>query len=171
MNLFDTIHARYSYRGSFLADVPSEADIHAIVDAAIAAPAGVNIRTTSYIVVTDSALLTEIHKITKLPLAPLAIIALSEDIPNKLRRNFQDENFAVAAQNILLAVTALGYATCLNDILFTYGEFEKPVRKLLQVPRKKKIKAIFPIGKPEAPSKPLAKPARESLVQFNAFSA
>ncbi len=169
MNLFDAIHQRYSYRGDFLPDMPSEADITAIVDAAIAAPAGVNIRTTSYMVITDSNLLAELHKITKLKPSPLAIIALSEDIPNKLRRDFKDENFAVAAQNVLLAVTALGYATCLNDILFTYGEFEKPTRKLLNVPRAKKIKAIFNIGKPVTAGAPMQKPARESLVQYNAF--
>ncbi len=169
MNVFDAIHSRYSYRGEFLEDMPCEADIHTIVDAAIAAPAGVNVRTTSYVVVTDKELLLALYKAIKLPLAPLAIIALSEDIPNKLRRNFQDENFAVAAQNILLAVTASGYATCLNDILFTYSEFEKAVRKLLNVPRTKKIKAIFSIGKPASPGTALQKPARESLVQYNAF--
>ncbi len=169
MNLFDAIHQRYSYRGEFQADIPSETDIHAIIDAAIAAPAGVNIRTTSYVIVTEKSLLVELQKITKLHLAPLAIIALSEDIPNKLRRDFKDENFAVAAQNILLTVTALGYATCLNDILFTYSEFEKPVRKLLNVPRAKKIKAIFNIGKPVTAGAPMKKPARESLIQYNAF--
>ncbi len=170
MQLFDAIHSRYSYRGAFLPDVPTQEHIDAILDAAIAAPAGVNIRTTSYVVVTDAALLQEIYKVTKLPPAPVAIMALNEDIPNKLRRNFQDENFAVAAQNILLAVTALGYATCLNDILFTYGEFSKPVTKLLNLPRGKKLKAIFSIGKPDTPGTALAKPARESLVQYNAFA-
>ncbi len=169
MNIFDTIHSGCCYRGDYLNETPSEEDIQTIIEAALAAPARVNIRTTSYIVVTDTDLLQALHKTTKLPLAPLAILALSEDIPNKLGRNFQDENFAVAAQNILLAVTALGYATCLNDTFFNYSQLESPVRKLLNIPRNKKIKAIFNIGKPVAPVQPIKAPMKENCVQFNAF--
>ncbi len=169
MELFDTIHSRYSYRGEFLDDMPGEADINAILDAAIAAPAGVNIRTTSYVVVTDKALLAEIQQTTKLPLAPLAIFMLSEKIPNKLNRDFQTENYCVAAQNVLLAVTGLGYATVLNDLIFTYSSINKAVRKVLNVPKNKVIKAVFNIGKPKNPGAPLPKPAREGLVSYNAF--
>ncbi len=169
MDLFETIHNRYSYRGEFLDDMPTEADIHAILDAAIAAPAGVNIRTTSYVVVTDKALLESIREVTKLPLPPLAIFMLSEKIPNKLSRDFQTENYCVAAQNVLLAVTALGYATVLNDLIFTYSSIHKAVRKILNVPKAKNIKAVFNIGKPKNPGQPLQKPAKESLVQYNAF--
>ncbi len=169
MELFDTIFSRYSYRGAFLEDVPSEADIQTILDAAIAAPAGVNIRTTSYVVVTDKALLEELQKATKLPLAPVSILVLSEDIPNKLRRNFETENYCFASQNILLAVTALGYVTVINDLIFTYSEINKAVRKVLNVPKQKKIKAIFNIGKPVQAGDALPKPARNELVQYNAF--
>ncbi len=169
MELFDAIKERYSYRGDYLDDVPTEAEINTIIDAAIAAPAGVNIRTTSYVVVTDKDLLDQIHKATKLKPAPLSIIMLSENIPNRLRRNFETENYCVAAQNLLLAVTALGYATVLNDILFTYSEFQKPVRKILNVPKNKTIKAIFNIGKPATPGQALEKPTRQSLMHYNAF--
>ncbi len=169
MDLFDAIFSRYSYRGEFLEDVPSEADVERILDAAIAAPAGVNIRTTSFVVVTDKELLSQLQKTTKLCAAPLSILVLSEDIPNKLRRNFETENYCVVAQNLLLAVTALGYATVLNDIIFTYSEINKPVRKLLNIPKNKKIKAIFNIGKPANPGAPMPKPARDTLVQYNAF--
>ncbi len=169
MDLFEAIKNRYSYRGEFLEDMPSEEHINAILDAAIAAPAGVNIRTTSYVVITDKNLLVELQKITKLRLAPLSILILSEDIPNKLRRDFQTENYCVASENILLAVTALGYATCLNDLIFTYSEIQKSVRKLLNIPKNKKIKAIFNIGKPTTPGEALPKPARNSCVHYNAF--
>ncbi len=169
MDLLHAIRSRYSYRGTFLDEVPSQDDIHTIVDAAIAAPAGLNVRTTSYVVVTDKDLLAELQKATKLPLAPLAILMLSEDIPNKLRRNFEVENYCVAAQNLLLAVTSLGYATVLNDIIFSYSEINKAVRKVLNVPKNKKIKAIFNIGKPENAGEALPKPLRDTLVQYNAF--
>ncbi len=169
MELFQAIRSRYSYRGAFLDDRPSEDDINAMLDAAIAAPAGLNLRTTSYVVVTDKELLAELQKATKLPLAPLAIIMLSEDVPNKLRRNFENENYCVAAQNLLLAVTALGYATVLNDIIFSYSEINKAVRKVLNIPKNKKIKAVFNIGKPEKPGEPMPKPLRNTLVQYNAF--
>ncbi len=169
MELFNAIHERYSYRGEFTEDTPTAEHINAILDAAIAAPAGVNTRTTSYVVVTDKDLLQNLQKATKLPLAPLSILLLSEDIPNKLRRNYETENYCVAAQNILLAVTSLGYATVLNDIIFTYSEITNSVRKILNVPKKKKIKAIFNIGIPKNPGKALEKPLRNTLVQYNAF--
>ncbi len=169
MELFEAIHSRYSYRGEFLEDVPSQEDINAILDAAIAAPAGVNIRTTSYVVVTDKAILEQLQKATKLTMAPLSILILSEDIPNKLRRDFQTENYCVASENIFLAVTALGYATCLNDLIFTYSEISKAVRKTLNIPRKYKIKAIFNIGKPTVPGKALPKPDRKSCVHYNSL--
>ncbi len=169
MDLFDAINQRYSYRGEFLEDMPSQEHINAIVDAGIAAPAGVNMRTTSYVVVTDKALLAELQKVTKLPLAPLAIYLLSEDIPNKLRRNFETENYCVAAENMLLAVTGLGYVTVLNDLIFTYSEIRKGVEKILNVPKGKKVKAVLNIGKPKNPGQALPKPGRESLVQYNAF--
>ncbi len=169
MDLFDAINKRYSYRGEFLEVIPSEDEINTMLNAAIAAPAGVNVRTTSYVVVTDKELLAQLQVATKLKLAPLSILMLSEDVPNKLRRNFETENYCVAAQNLLLAVTALGYATVLNDIIFTYSEINKAVRKVLNVPKNKKIKAIFNIGKPATPAEPLQKPVRSSLVHYNAF--
>ncbi len=169
MELFDAINMRYSYRGEYLEDVPSQNDVDIILDAAIAAPAGVNIRTTSYVVVNDKNLLLELQKATKLPLAPLSIIMLSENITNKLRRNFETENYCVAAQNLLLATTALGYATVIQDLIFTYSEINKAVRKVLNIPKNKTIKAIFNIGKPQKPGQALAKPSRDTCVQYNSF--
>ncbi len=169
MDLFDAIRDRYSYRGEYLDVIPTEEEINVMINAAIAAPAGLNLRTTSYVVVTDKALLAQLQQATKLALAPMSILMLSEDVPNRLRRNFETENYCVAAQNLLLAVTALGYATVLNDIIFTYSEINKSVRKILNVPKNKKIKAIFNIGKPVNVGAPLPKPNISELVQYNAF--
>ncbi len=169
MELFEAINQRYSYRGEFLEDAVSTEDINTILDAGIAAPAGLNLRTTSFVVVTDQALLAELQKTTKLRPAPLSLLLLSEEVPNKLRRDFQTENYCVVSQNIMLAVTALGYATCLNDIIFTYSEINKAVRKTLNIPKKKKIKAIFNIGKPTTPGEALPKPSRNEFVQYNTF--
>jgi len=117
MDLFDAINKRVSYRGAFKDLVVPKSDLIKIIDAGLKAPSGKNLQTSEFIVIDDE----EILKIIKLlfpdriyiKTANALIICLIDKNPDKVleEHHFQIEDCAAAVENMLLAITALGYAT------------------------------------------------------------
>jgi nitroreductase len=153
MELFEAMQTRASYRGEYLMDrVPAE-DMETIVRAGMAAPSGRNMQTTSFVIVDDESLLSEIGKIlpSRLVASAPAIIAAAfreedgEDIFASER-----EDCAAAVLNMLLAITALGYASCwIDGELKLEGRAEK-LSALLRLPAGVQVRVLLPVGKPAA---------------------
>jgi len=172
MEFFEVIKNRYSYRGKFTSKQLSDDEIKKILNAAIAAPIGMKIQTTSYVAITDKEIISDLGKIIKgngISSAPFVLVMLTENLSGFSSMNFEVENYSAACENILLSVTALGYATVWTDGILRAKEVNDAVRSLLKVPKSKTIRAVLPIGEPKNPTGPKEKDKIEDLVVFNHF--
>jgi nitroreductase len=152
MDVFTAIEKRHSYRGAFSdKEVPRE-DLKKIVQAGICAPSGCNAQTTSFVIVDDPAILIEIAGImSRLTVRDAkAIIVCVADRPEVQHgTSFAVEDCAAAVENMLLAITALGYTTVwIDGALRVEGKAQK-IGELLGVPVGKEVRVILPIGEPK----------------------
>ena len=154
MELFEAIAKRHSYRGSFKNSPVGKDDLRKIVEAGLKAPSGKNCQTTRFVIVDDEKLLEEIrgmHPNNKAMQQCRALIVCIVDIePEAVYEglSFQVEDCAAAVENMLLAVTALGYATVwIDGWLRAQGRAES-IGNILGVPKDKLIRVVLPIGVP-----------------------
>jgi nitroreductase len=154
VDLFEAIAKRHSYRGPFLdKPVPAE-DLRRIVQAGIQAPSGKNAQTTSFVIVDAPDLVQQIaqmHANNQAFQQAKAFIACLVDVnPEAIYEgyHFQVEDCAASVENMLLAVTAMGYATVWIDGWLRVQERSAKIGELLGVPAGKIIRIILPIGVP-----------------------
>ncbi len=151
MDLFDAIARRHSYRGSFTAATIPEADLRKIVQAGIQAPSGKNEQTTSFVIVKDPDTLQKAAGIINRPVCQTAramIVCVTDPRPVFHGESFHAEDCAAAVENMLLAITALGYATVwLDGVLRVEGVAER-LAKLLAVPEDRIVRIVLPLGVP-----------------------
>jgi nitroreductase len=173
MTLFEAIQKRYSYRGAYRpVQVPRE-DLQKILDAGLAAPSGCNTQTTSLIGVDDPALIKTIGGLLEksgFAAAPAAVCILTRHIPAYGDVYFNIQDYAAAIENCLLAITALGYASCWVEGQVTGNpEVQQNIARALGVPTEYTVVAYLPIGIPEKEGKrPSYKPFSERA-WFNSF--
>ncbi|HAZ63813.1 MAG TPA: nitroreductase [Armatimonadetes bacterium] len=154
MDLFDAIHERYSYRGALLPTPVPRADLERIAAAGLAAPSGCNAQTPRLILVDHPALLAEAAQILGgrevLATAPALIAVLIDAAPEPTYEGFafQIEDCAAAVENMLLAVTALGYASVWLDGNLRVQNRAEALGALLGVPADKRVRVILPVGRP-----------------------
>lgn len=168
MDFFDVVNRRHSYRGSFTdRKVPRE-DLCKIVEAGLKAPSGMNAQTTTFVVVDHPGLIrqiTSMHKGNKAMQQARAFIACVTDVkpePIHGQLSFQVEDCSAAVENLLLAVTALGYATVWIDGWLRGENRAETIGRLLALPEGKIVRVILPIGVPvEEHSQPEKKPFEE----------
>jgi len=150
MDFFKAIESRHSYRAAYADTAVPEADLIKILDAGIRAPSGCNAQTTSFILVTNAKLRAQISNIFNaepVKTAPALIIAVTEKVTFDFGLDFELEDYGAAVENILLAATALGYASCWYDGMTRLGSADA-LTKLLDVPPEKQVRTILPIGIP-----------------------
>jgi nitroreductase len=130
--------------------VPRE-DLKKIVQAGIQAPSGCNAQTTSFVIVDDPAIIAGIAGIMgRLTVRDArAIVVCVADRPELAHgTSFIVEDCAAAVENMLLTITALGYATVwIDGALRVEGKAQK-IGELLGVPGGKEVRVILPIGEP-----------------------
>ncbi len=153
MDLFEAFAARHSYRGDFKnTPVPRE-DLNKIVEAGIKAPSGCNAQTTLFAIVDDPVLLDEIRKLLSMAAvqtAPAIIAVISKGQTTYRGMSFEVQDYSAAVENMLLAITGLGYASVwLDGVLRTRGIAEK-IGELLNVPQGQNltVSVILPVGVP-----------------------
>lgn len=174
MDLFQAIRERHSYRGEF-ADrpIPRE-DMLAILEAGIRAPSGFNAQTTEFVVVDDPAVLRRVSSIvsTKATESARAIIVCLMKTDEK--RNglfFGLEDYAAAVENMLLAVTALGYATVWIDGALRRENRAQAIGDLLQIPPNREVRVILPVGVPVEPGAQREKKPLSERAWFNRYGS
>ena len=151
MEFFETVKKRHSYRGEFLPVPIPEDDLKAILDAGIRAPSGYNTQTTSYIVVQNPRLRSQLADMWPTPAmrtAPVIIVPVSEHVVTQKGLVFEIEDYGASVENLLLAITAKGYAGVWMDGAVKLEDMGKPVAELLGVPAGKTVRAVIPMGVP-----------------------
>jgi nitroreductase len=155
MDLFEAIEKRASVRGFAPTEVPEE-HLLKIADAGRRAPSGGNRQPVQFIIIRQKDTLAALEQVQPCFATATAAIGIIAD-PAVSRWWLEDA--AAAAENMLLAIQALGYASVwVEGTLLKQEDFAK---KLLGVPPEKKFVILLPVGKapqdtPQADRKPLA---------------
>ncbi len=150
VRVLETILARRSYRGTYVqAPVPRE-HLKAIMEAGLAAPSGCNRQTTSLIAVDDRELLRRIREVIDPPVcetAPALICVLTRRINAYRDRCFAVQDYSAAIENMLLAITALGYRSCWYEGHITDADrIADRIAAILGVPGDMELVCILPVG-------------------------
>lgn len=177
MDVFEAIARRHSYRGPFYDQSIPREDLRRIVQAGIQAPSGHNKQSTTFVIVDDPALLAELQTIlpdnTALRTAPACIVCIMDKHPAATygSYSFQVEDYAAAVENILLAVTALGYATVWVDGVLRVEQRAERIGAVLGVPDEKIVRVILPVGRPAEIHQQKEKKPFEVRAWFNRYEA
>ena len=173
MSIIETIQARRSYRGTYKPTPVPKEDLVTILEAGLAAPSGCNKQTTSLIAVDDPTILQQLHAVIDPPAgetAPAMICVLSQRIIAYRDRCFATQDYAATIENMLLAITALGYQSCWYEGHITDADrIGEKMARILGVPEDYELVCFLPVGVAESePMKPKKK-AFEERAWFNGF--
>ena len=168
-----TILKRRSYRGKYKPDKVPREDLQLILEAGLAAPSGCNKQTTSLIAVDDGELLSKLLKIIDPPVAqtaPAMICVLTQRINAYRDRCFATQDYAAAIENMLLAITALGYESCWYEGHITDEDrIGWQIAQILGVPDDHELVCILPVGIAETEPVPPRKKSFEERAWFNSW--
>lgn len=174
MSAIRIILERHSYRGKYRPDPVPREDLSAIMQAGLAAPSGCNKQTTSLIAVDDPAVLKQLHDVIDPPAgetAPAMICVLTQRIIAYRDRCFAVQDYAAAIENMLLAITELGYQSCWYEGHITDTDrIGDRMAKILQVPDDYELVCFLPVGIAEDQSAPPKKRPFAQRAWFNAFA-
>ncbi len=158
MDLFEAIESRPSVRAYEPAEVTEETLLK-ITDAGRHAPSGGNRQPLQYILIRDASTLQALEKVQASFATASAAVGIVAD-PEASRWWLEDAS--AAAQNMLLAIHALGLASVwVEGTLLKQEDFAK---KLLGIPASKRFAILLPIGKPPQPSPQADKKPLDELV-------
>ncbi len=177
MELFEAFAKRHSYRGPFR-DLPVDrADLRRVVEAGLQAPSGKNGQTTTFVIVDDADMVGRINSMEganqAMQQAKAFVACIMDKKPEEVYEgyDFQVEDCAAAVENMLLAVTSLGYATVWVDGWIRLDNRADTIGQLVRLPEGKIIRVLLPIGVPaEDRSQPDKKPF-EQRAWFNRYES
>lgn len=157
MELFEAIEKRHSYRKDFTDKSVPRKDLKKIVQAGLMAPSGCNAQTTQFVIVDDAAVLEKMRGLIsdRKPInqckALIACVVDKNPAPVYGTTHFQIEDCAAAVQNMLLAISALGYATVWLDGALRHENRAEKFAEIMKLPPEKKVQIVLPIGVPKEP--------------------
>lgn len=174
-DMLELILSRHSYRGRFdPAPVPRE-DLTRVMEAGLAAPSGCNKQTVSLIAVDDPEVLQKLRAVIQPPVgetAPAMICVLTRHIIAYRDRCFAVQDYAAAIENMLLAITALGYQSCWYEGHITDADrIGAGMASILGVPDEYDLVCFLPVGRALEEIRPPRKQPFEARAWFNAFPA
>lgn len=172
MDTFEAIKKRATYRGPYKNKKISKEHLNKIVQAAIDAPSGCNAQTTYFVIVDDEMIMKKLSSIMPkggMDTATAAIVVLADRSPAYGDMSFYKEDYSAAVQNIYLAATAMGYATCWLDGVLRKDSVSEKISKLLDVPADLLTCVLMPIGIPDKEVVHKEKKAFNQRACFNKF--
>jgi len=170
MDFFETLRQRHSYRKALeQAEIPLE-DLKTIVRAGLDAPSGVNAQTTGFIIIRDPEVVETIRRMPgangSMSTAPayIACHIAREPAASYQDMSFDVEDCAAAVENILLAATALGYATVWIDGWLRRDNRAAEIGRMTGLGNDRIIRILIPVGRPvETQKRPEKKPFEERV--------
>ena len=173
MTTLETIAARRSYRGKFLPTPVPREHLKQILEAGYHAPSGCNKQTTAFIAVDDPEVMAKLHAVIDPPVgetAPAMVCVLTRKIIAYRDRTYYIQDYAAAIENMLLAITALGYASCwIEGHITDTDRIGYQMQKILGVPDEYDLVCFLPIGIPAEEIRPVKKQSFDDRVWLNGF--
>lgn len=167
MDFFDAVKRRYSERTGFKKEKIPQVDLEMILDAGLRAPSGMNKKPIDFVVVVDDTKkrkLSEIIGKDYLTDAGCLIFVVADK-----SSEYYIEDAASAMENILLAATALGYASCWIEPRVQNAENQARIKEFLNVPKDRLVFAVTPVGVPKSAGAQAAKKTLEKDVHFDSW--
>lgn len=173
METMQAILKRRSYRGKYTQESVPREDLMKIMEAGLAAPSGCNKQTTSLIAVDDPAVLAALHSVITPSVgetAPAMICVLTRRIIAYRDRCYATQDYAAAIENMLLAIEALGYASCwVEGHVTDVDQIGRKMADILGVPEDMELVCMLPVGHAAEAVKAPVKQAFEERAWFNGF--
>lgn len=173
MDVLQLIEERSSYRGRYEDTAVPEEDLRQIMEAGLAAPSGCNQQTTSLIAINDPELLSKVKSLTRLPQctsAPAFICVLTQKTIAYRGKSFHIQDYSATIENMLLAITALGYQSCwIEGQITDDANIGRQIAETLNVPRDYELVCLLPEGKAAEPLKKANKKPFAERAWFNGF--
>ncbi len=175
MDLFEAFEKRHSYRGNFLDKPVLREDLIRILNAGLMAPSGKNQQTTEFVIIDDKKLIEKIACLKgankAVQQAKAFIICIIDKEAEAIYEgfSFQIEDCSAAVENMLLAITALEYASVWIDGWLRVDKRAEKIADLIGLGKNKKIQVILPIGVPAEQKSQPGKKAFEERVYFNRY--
>ena len=173
MEAIEAILARHSYRGEYRPDPVPREHLQRILEAGLAAPSGCNKQTTSLIAVDDPELLARLKAEIDPPVAesaPAFICVLTRPIIAYRDRCFAVQDYSAAIENMLVAIAAMGYASCWYEGHITdVDRIGDRLARVLGVPEEYALVCVLPVGVPAEPPRPVRKRPFGERAWFNGF--
>ena len=165
MQFFETVAARYSYRGEFEPTPVPREDLVKICEAGIHAPTAGNRQSQRFYVVTNPEILAKIRELFNpkdsqrkqvgVETAPAIILLVSKRLQMGERGDspFELQDYGAAAENVLLAIADLGYSTVWTDGATNFNEgFQKNIGSIVDLDEDATVRAVLPVGIPKEKS-------------------
>lgn len=174
MELFDAIRRRHSYRGAFQPVPVPEADLWKIAEAGVRAPSGCNKQTTHICVVNDPEKLRALAQLLPRPViqtAQAVFVIVTDNRPAYGDMSFEPQDYGAAVENMLLAITALGYATVWLDGVLRNGGLAGKIADSIGLKDRKHftVSVLLPVGVPEEACEQNERLPITERVTFNAM--
>lgn len=152
MSLLELMKKRASYRDEFTDREVSLDEMNYLLESGYTAPSGCNLQTPRFIGVLDRDKVKKIaeiygHDWAKTSTACIVIVTKPLALKGKGQSRYL-EDFGAAAQNILLSVVELGFATTWIQGQIE-GEKASAIAEVLNVPEDYTVIGYFPIGEPK----------------------
>ena len=173
MTVFEAITERYSFRDAYKSKAVPREDLRIILEAGLAAPSGCNAQTAFLIGIDDPELIKKAAGILdkqSISSAPAGICVVTLARPSYKDMYFNIQDYSAAIENMLLAISSMGYASCWIEGEITEDEKrQKALAELLAVPDEFTIVAFLPLGIPQNPGKRAVHKPFEERAFFNKF--
>lgn len=173
MDFFEAVKARASYRGKYADEPVSREDLKKIMEAGLAAPSGCNLQTTHLVGVDEKDIIKSIDEAvgkTNFAGASAGIVVFTTPTPAYHGNFYNVQDYSAAIENMLLAVSALGYASCWVEGYVTDDQkVAKKIGEILGAPDGWNAVAYLPIGKPAEDMFRAKKKPFEERAGFNKF--
>ena len=173
MNTMEAIRTRRSYRGRFESTPVPREHLKQILEAGFHAPSGCNKQTTSFIAVDDPEMMQRLHAVIDPPVgetAPAMICVLTQKIIAYRDRTYYVQDYAAAIENMLLAITELGYTSCwIEGHITDVDQIGHKMARILGVPEDYELVCFLPVGVPADEIRPVKKKDFSQRAWLNGF--
>ena len=170
MDIFEVFQKRFSYRGDFAdSPIPRE-DLAKIVEAGRVAPTACNCQLPTFVIVDDPVLIGQIAELSPQPMfrtAKAVIACVASREPVYRGTSYHAEDCAAAVTQMLLAVTALGYAAVWVQGFLKMNDNAAKIGGLLGVPEGRTVDILLPMGVPVSDGGQPVKKGWEERAWFN----